>query len=87
VKRDIETEIKEALTRHHAMFEIMDGKKSTNQRERTMNREQLLMAIVFYASLTCAFLFSALTTLFAWVTRGCEIAETYFETLTEKYRR
>lgn len=61
--------------------------RTINHGEQTMNREQLLTTIAFYASLTCHFVFAALTTLFAWVTRGCEIAETYFETLTEKYRR
>jgi hypothetical protein len=52
-----------------------------------MNHEQLLTNTKYYASLTAEFIFNALTTLFAWITRGCEIAENFFETQTAKYRR
>ena len=52
-----------------------------------MNHEQLTTNIKLYASLVAAFIFTALTTLFAWITRGCEIAENFFEKQTDKYRR
>lgn len=52
-----------------------------------MNYEQLTTYTKYYASLTAEFIFNALTTLFAWITRGCEIAENFFERQTAKYRR
>lgn len=52
-----------------------------------MNREQLTTNTKLYASLSAAFIFTALTTLFAWITRGCETAENFFEEQANKYRR
>ena len=89
--------IKQAHEQYRAMSEAMEGKSELIRKlakdhnaqlwDPTMNHEQLTTNIKLYASLVAAFIFTALTTLFAWITRGCEIAENFFEKQTDKYRR
>lgn len=51
-----------------------------------MTKDKLVRSTALYASLIAAFTFTALTTIFAWVTNGCAYAESFFENQAEKYR-
>lgn len=52
-----------------------------------MNRDQLLTAIKYYASLSAAQVSDALRRLFARAARSCDDANTYFIAISARYRR
>jgi hypothetical protein len=52
-----------------------------------MNREQLLLNTKLYASLAAAKTCASFTTALTWIANRCDDANTYFLTLSTKYRR
>lgn len=52
-----------------------------------MNREQLISSTKYYASLSAAGVFAALTTAFAWLSNRCDDINTFFTSVSARARR